>query len=158
LRSEEESTVTRLGAVAQAAPQTRKKYKERSTGSQGWPLSGMETMNEERNSRNKIHKGQSERGTFLIEQTLDPSGNPGPRNPLPSCPVLIERAFCSQPNILVFLFLYQPPELVPSCVVPPSHPPLPLLLTLSRSRTNYLSLTPNYQYSTTSSLLILFSC
>jgi len=81
-----------------------------------------QTMNDGRNCRNKIYKGQSRRGTFLIEQTLDPSGNPGPRNPLPSCPVLIERAFCSQPNILVFLFLYQPPGLVPPCVVPPTPP------------------------------------
>ena len=102
-------------------------------------------MNEERNGRNKIYKGQSGRGTFLIEQTLDPSGNPAPRNPLPSCPVLIERAFSSQPNILVFLFLYQPPELVPSCVVSPLSLPAPALSHFVPFQNKLPFPTPNYQ-------------
>lgn len=81
---------------------------------------------------NKI-LSKERRGNFLNEQTLDPGENPGPRNPVPSCPVLIEPRFCSQPTTFISLFLYQPPQLDLPYVVSPAHLPALLSSYLPRS-------------------------
>ena len=87
---------------------------------------------------NKIQTGSQWKGKaweLPKRATLDPGENPWPRNPVPSCPVLIEPRFSSQPTTFISLFLYQPPQLNPPVRRVPVLLPAITLSYLPRSRT-----------------------
>jgi hypothetical protein len=137
----------------QVAPHT--KWKKDSKVSEGgrWRLSGIERF--ETMKKGGI-VGIAGRGIFLIEKTLDPSGNPGPRNPMPSCPVLIERALCfpaKHPRLPFSLSTTRTCSFVRR--VPPLPPPAPAPSYFVPFQINLLFLTPDHQHSTPFSFRIL---
>src|SRR6266852_2741568 len=99
----------------------------------------------------------SGRGIFLIEETLDPSGNPGPRNPMPSCPVLIERALCFPAKHPRLPFSLSPTRTCSFVRRVPPLPPAPALSYFVSFQKSLPFLTPDHQHSTPFSSHILIS-